>query len=114
MCELSHVQLFVTPWTVVHQALLSLGLSRQESLSELPFPPRGDLPDPRIEPSSPVLAGRFFPTVAPGTASIYHITSHIILYQISSTELKREQTILHLRNLRPEEVCNLPKVTMHM
>ena len=40
----------MTPWTVVHQALLSLGFSRQEYWSGLPYPPPGDLPDPGIKP----------------------------------------------------------------
>jgi len=41
------------PWTVAHQALLSMEFSRQEYQSGLPFPPPGDLPDPGIEPASP-------------------------------------------------------------
>ena len=41
-----------TPWTVAHQAPLSIGFSRQESWSGLPCPPPGDLPDPGIEPAS--------------------------------------------------------------
>ena len=45
----SHVRLFVTPWTVAHQAFLFMGLPRQEYWSGLPFPPTGDLPDPGIE-----------------------------------------------------------------
>ena len=49
------VQLFVTPWTVAHQAPLSIELSRQEYWSRLPFPPPGDLPDPRTEHWSPAL-----------------------------------------------------------
>ena len=49
---------FVTPWTVAHQAPLSMGFPRQEYWSGLPFPPPGDLPDPGIEPGSPALAGR--------------------------------------------------------
>ena len=49
----SHVQLFVTPWTVAHQAPLSLGFSWQEYWSGLPFPPPEDFPDPGIEPMSP-------------------------------------------------------------
>ena len=52
---LSHVRLFVTPWTVAHQAPLSMGFSRQEYWSGLPFPSPGNLPDPRIEPRSPTL-----------------------------------------------------------
>ena len=50
----SHVRLFATPWTVVHQAPLSMGFSRQEHWSGLPCPPPGDLPDPGTEPASPV------------------------------------------------------------
>ena len=44
-----------TPWTVACQAPLSMGFSRQEYWSGLPFPSPGDLPDPGIEPRSPVL-----------------------------------------------------------
>ena len=64
---LSHVQFFVTPWTVAHQAPLSMGSSGQEYWSGLPCPPPGDLPDPGIEPASllsPALAGKFFTTSA--------------------------------------------------
>ena len=57
---LSHVQLFMTPWTVAHQVPLSMGVSRQEYWSVLPCRPPGDLPNPGIEPGSPALAGRFF------------------------------------------------------
>ena len=63
----SRVQLFVTPWTVAHQAPLSMGFSRQEYWSGLPSPPPKDLPDPEVELvslMSPALAGRFFTTNA--------------------------------------------------
>ena len=53
LSRFSHVQLFVTLWTVAHQAPLSMGFSRQEYWSELPFPSLGDLPNPGIEPRSP-------------------------------------------------------------
>ena len=52
---LSHVHLFVTPWTVAYQAPMSTGFSRQEYWSGLPFPSPGNLPDPGIEPGSPTL-----------------------------------------------------------
>ena len=55
-----------TPQTAVRQALLSMGFSRQEYWSGLPFPFPGDLPDPGIEPNSPALAGGFFTTEPPG------------------------------------------------
>ena len=57
------VRLFVTQWTVAHQAPLSVGSSRQEYWSGLPCPPPGDLPDPGIKPASsvvPALADGFF------------------------------------------------------
>ena len=47
--SLSHVQLFVTPWTVACQAPPSMGISRQEYWSGLPFPSPGDLPNPGAE-----------------------------------------------------------------
>ena len=50
---------FMILWTVAHKAPLSMGFSRQEYRSGLPFPSPGDLPDPGIEPMSPALAGRF-------------------------------------------------------
>ena len=53
------------PWTVAHQAPLSMGFSRQKYWSGLPFPSPGDLPDPGTELASlmsPALAGRFFTT----------------------------------------------------
>ena len=60
---LSHVWLFVTPWTPVHQPP-----PWQEYQSRLPFPPSGNLPDPEIESMSLVstaLEGKFFTTVPP-------------------------------------------------
>ena len=51
-----------TPWTVVHQAPLSIRFSRQEYWSGLPFPSPGDLPDPGIEPESPALQADSLPT----------------------------------------------------
>ncbi|CAI9174019.1 unnamed protein product [Rangifer tarandus platyrhynchus] len=65
----SCVQLCVTLWTVAYQTPLSMAFSRQEYWSGLSFPPPGDLPNPRIEPRSPVshaFSGRFFTTEIPG------------------------------------------------
>ena len=50
----SQVQLFATLWTIVPQALLPMGFSRQEYWSGLPCPPPGDLPNPGTEPESPL------------------------------------------------------------
>ena len=65
MLSCSVVSDSVNPWTVGHEASLSIGSSQQEYWSELPFPPPGDLPDPGIKP--PVLACKFFTSVPPGT-----------------------------------------------
>ena len=65
LSHVSNLHLFVTLWTVAHQASLSVGFSRQEYWSGLPFPPPGDLSNPRIEtasPESPASACRFFTT----------------------------------------------------
>ena len=67
--SLSHVQLFVTPWTAARQAPLSMGFSRQEYWSGLPCPPPGDLHNTEIKPASlksPALAGRFLTLAPPG------------------------------------------------
>ena len=71
MCQtvvqlLSHVSLLVTPWTVACQAPLSMGFSRQEYWSGLPFPSPGDLPDPGMEPIAPALASGSLPSEPPG------------------------------------------------
>ena len=63
---LSPVQLFATPWTVAHQASPSMGFSRQESWSGLPFPSPGDLPNPGIEPRSPMLQADALTSEPPG------------------------------------------------
>ena len=64
VCMLSYVRLFATPWTVAHQAPLSMEFSRQQYWSGLPFPTPGDLPDPGIKlacPPSPTLPVVFLP-----------------------------------------------------
>ena len=66
MKSLSRVQLFATPGTVAHQAPPSMGFSRQEYWSELPFPSPGDLPNPGIEPRSPRLQADALTSEPPG------------------------------------------------
>ena len=63
---LSRVRLFATPWTVAYQASPSMGFSRQEYWSGLPFPSPGDLPDPGIEPGSPSLEADALTSEPPG------------------------------------------------
>ena len=60
------VWLFVTRWTVAHQAPLSMEFSRQEYWSGLAFPSPGDLPVPGMEPSSPTFQAYSSPTELPG------------------------------------------------
>ena len=64
--SLSHVRLSATPWTVAHQAPPSMGFSRQEYWSGLPFPSPGDLPDPGIEPGSRTLEADALTSEPPG------------------------------------------------
>ena len=63
--SLSHVWLSVIPWSVAYQAPLSMGFSRQEYWSGLPFPSPEDLPDPGIEPRSPALQTDYLPYEPP-------------------------------------------------
>ena len=62
----SRVWLFETPWTIAYQAPPSMGFSRQEYWSGLPFPSPGDLPNPGIEPRSPSLQADSSPAEPPG------------------------------------------------
>ena len=66
VCAYSVMSDSETPWTIAHQAPLSMGFSRQEYWSGLSFPPPGDLPLSGIEFTSSALAGGFFITEAPG------------------------------------------------
>ena len=64
--SVSRVRLFVTPWTVAYQAPPSMGFSRQEYWSGLPFPSPGDLPNPGIEPGFPTLEADALTSEPPG------------------------------------------------
>ena len=70
MKSLSCVQLFVTTWTVAYQVPLSVGFSRQEYWSGLPFPSPGDLLNPGIEPRSPALQADALPSEPPGKPNL--------------------------------------------
>ena len=96
--SLTCVWLFVTPWTVVYQATLSMEFSRQDYWSGLTFPPPGDLPNPGIEPRSP--------TVQADALQSTHITVNLLpkivedsylvsfISRISSTLLEKSPTFL--------------------
>ena len=66
----------MTPWTIACQAPLSMGFSRQEYWSGLPFPSPGDLSNPGIEPASPALAGGFLITTTDSTSVIHTSALH--------------------------------------
>ena len=94
LSHFSHVQLFVTLWTVAHQTPLSMGFSRQEYWSGLLCPPLGDLPDPGIEPlplKSHASAGRFFTTSATWEAPVW---AFLPLIRFSSSPLVALERLL--------------------
>ena len=68
---LSRVWFFATPWTVAYQAPPSMGFSRRECWSGLPFPSPRDLPDPGIEPGSPTLQADTLPSEPPGRSGLF-------------------------------------------
>ena len=99
-----HVRLFATLSTVAHQAPLSMGFSREEYWSGLPFPPPGDLPDPGIEPgfsASPALVSGFFTTMPLGKPLPYACISELLrggifLCNLAVDSNQREITIFSL------------------
>ena len=74
--SLSRVQLFATLWTVAYQAPPSMGFSRQEYWSGLPFPSPGDLPDQGIKPGPPALEADALTSEPPGKPN------QVILYNL--------------------------------
>ena len=70
-----------TPWTVAHQAPLSMGFSRQEYWSGLPFHSPGDLPDPEIEPGSSALQADSLPTELQGKQAPIRILTTIVIFK---------------------------------
>ena len=77
----THVLLFVIPWTVACQAPQSMGFSRREHWSGLPFPPPGDLPDAGLKPVSPVapaLQAGFLPTEPQEQACNWHVNNDVL------------------------------------
>ena len=98
MKSLSRVRLFATPWTVAYQAPPSVGFSRQEYWSGLPFPSPGDLPSPGIEPGSPALQVDALSSEPPGKSEymcvcvcvcvcVYNIYIYVYLKTISDLKI---------------------------
>ena len=118
----SCVRLFMTPWTVAHQALLSMGFSKQEYWSGLLCPPPGDLPDPGIESvslMSPALAGGFFlPQAPPGKfypSLNYHFFLFFFHWKILAlqycTSFCRTSTRISHRDTYVPSLLNLPPIS---
>ena len=106
MCVLSHVQLFVTLWTVAHQAPLSKGFLKQEYWSGMPFPSSGGLPNPGSERTlaSPELAVGLFTTVLPGKPRLINCTSIKKKKIISETSLVVQRLGLRTSTAGREQV----------
>ena len=107
----SRAQLFVTLWTVAHQAPLSMGFSWQEYWNGLPFPPAGDLPNLGIEPTSlvsPALTGRLFTISAVWEAFIVtnEVTEH------SSSIVRAQRASEHCDKLYDFGVCYLTSLSI--
>ena len=111
MKSFSRVQLFVTPWTVAYQAPPSVGFAKQEYWSGLPLPSPGDLPNPGIEPRSPILQADALPSEPPGklsdldTWSILYMSFYVFLsyslLQSLTSSLTLSTTLSYLILLLP-------------
>ena len=97
--SLNRAQHFANPWTIACQAPLSMGFPRKEYWSGLPFPSRGDLPNPEIKPVSPALAGGFFTTESPGKPIVRSIEVNMFVCFLLNT--------LNLLG-RTKTICCLP------
>ena len=86
---LSHVRLLATPRSGAHQAPLSIGFSREEYWSGLPFSPPADLPNPGTEPRSPTLQAGSLPPEPPGKSNF------IISTDFRKQEIKFLSPIFH-------------------
>ena len=111
LCQLlSRVQLFVIPWTVAHQAPLSMEFSRQDCWSGLPFPPPEDLPNSGTEPGSAALQADSLLSEPPGkpafnislTESDEHRSAQCV-FQSKVTQMARWQNLSSF--LRPTTWC---------
>ena len=102
----------MTPWTVAHQAPLSMEFSKQEYWSGLPFPPPGNLPDPQIKSLTPVsleLAGGFFTTEPHGKPHVDPYPHHIKfkwVIELNGNPKVLETFMLLEENIR-ENLCDL-------
>ena len=92
--------LFSTPWTVTHEAPLSLEFSRQEYWNRLPFPSPGDLPDSGMELESPELKADSLPSEPPGKPN-----SYLVLCKVSIENCGPRQVDLDNRSCQKHPCC---------
>ena len=105
---LSRVRLLVTPWTVAYQAPPSMGFSRQDYWSGLPFLSAGDLPNPGIKPGSPAWQTRTLPSEIPGKPLLYRRFS-IAIYVTQGKACMSIQSPNSSHPASPMATCPFPK-----
>ena len=104
--SLSHIWLSVVPWTIVRQAPLSRGFSRQEYWSGLPFPSPGDLPDPGTDPAafvSPALSGDLLPLASSRKPKIKYIF-------LNQKKRKRNRALCGMCSQSSPPATSIPKI----
>ena len=107
--SLNCVRLFATPWTVAYQAPPSMGFSRQEYWSGLPFPSPGDLPDPGTEPWSPALRADTLTSEPQGNQGrATHISVHYHLHWENSHDITDFHSQFYHTKL---EICIFSPIT---
>ena len=97
--SLSRVRLFATPWTVAYQAPPSMGFSRQECWSGLPFPSPGDLPNPGIKPRSPALQADTLPSEPLGKPT------YIQIYKFTAIPIKLPMVFFYRTRTKKFTIC---------
>ena len=109
--SLSHVWLFATPWTIAHQAPLSMEFSRQEYWSGLPFPSPGDLSNPGIKLGSPTLQADALPSEPPGKP----YTPKELIWKEKKNQRKIKDSIAsQLKKMNPFPVSNADSPTAEL
>ena len=117
--SLSHVQLFATAWTVAHQAPPSMGFSRQEYWSGLPFPSPGDLSNPGIESWSPTLQADALTSEPPGkplnvtiSKNLRHEKNSMLQWKVEHYRVWKLHAQKRLEGNRPEYYTSLSLVSL--
>ena len=101
---------FVTPWTIAYQASPSMGFSRQEYWSGLPFPSPGDIPDPGIKPRAPKLQADAYPLSHQGSPKTWYI--YTIIQPLNTySAIKKNEIAPFAATLIDLEIIILSKVS---